>query len=146
MGAPAQLATGQPRPQAQGSRKQQLEPSPSYISSFVRECFTEDLCEVDFTQAIPAMQLLKVLEDRRRRELTSAIRRLSVDAAVLKGDGRGYQSSHPGLAEWIASMEARSKKVEALYTQVYIGLRRWVGSAFLEIPPQYTDRPSDTHQ
>ena len=126
MASPAQVARGQPRYQAQGSRKQQKEHSPSHVSSFVRECFTEDLCEVDFTQALHSLDLLKTLEDRRRRELSSAIRRLNVDPAILEQDRLGFQSSHPGISQWIASTEAKSKKVEALYTQVYIGLRRWV--------------------
>ena len=131
----AQVARGQPNHQVQERKHvpvQQHEPAPAYITSFVRECFTEDLCEVDFTQAITSLEYLRILEDKRRRELAAAVKRLSIDPAVLERDREGLQNSHPGIFEWIASTEAKSKKVEALYTQVYIGLRRWV--CYSELP------------
>ena len=100
---------------------------PSFITSFVRRVFTEDLCGVDFTQALTAMDYLKVLDDRKRRELAAALRRLDMDADLLsrgREELRGIANSK--LAEWLAAIDDRGKKVEALYTQVYIGLRRWV--------------------
>ncbi|MCJ1402197.1 hypothetical protein MMC11_005417 [Xylographa trunciseda] len=98
---------------------------PSFITSFVRRCFTEDLCLVDFTQALTALDYLKDLETRRKRELSFALRRLkiNVDAIDLERDDLAKRS--PSIAEWISSMEDKERKVEALYTQVYIGLRRW---------------------
>ena len=103
---------------------------PSFITSFVRRCFTEDLCLVDFTQALTALDYLKDLETRRKRELSAALRRLNinVDAIDVERDDRAKRS--PAIAEWISSMEDKERKVEALYTQVYIGLRRWVSASF----------------
>ena len=99
---------------------------PSFITSFVRRVFTEDLCLVDFTQALTAMDYLKVLDDRKRRELAAALRRLDVDAEMLGRSREELRSVNPRLADWISAIDDKGKKVEALYTQVYIGLRRWV--------------------
>ena len=101
---------------------------PSFITSFVRRCFTEDLCLVDFTQALTAMDYLKILDDRRKRELSAALRRLNVDATSLEQDRHVLNSTYPGILDWVSSMEDKSRKIEALYTQVYIGLRRWVST------------------
>ena len=99
---------------------------PSFITTFVRRVFTEDLCLVDFTQALTAMDYLKVLDDRKRRELAAALRRLDVDVDVLNRSHSEQRCHNQRLADWIAAMDERGKRVEALYTQVYIGLRRWV--------------------
>ena len=99
---------------------------PTFITSFVRRCFTEDLCMVDFTQALTAMDYLKDLETRRRRDLSKALQNLGLDKSVV--DERNGQSDimNPRMADWLNTMKDKNKKVEALYTQVYIGLRRWV--------------------
>ena len=101
---------------------------PVFITSFVRRCFTADLCLVDFTQALTAMDYLKDLENRRKRELTLALQRLDLDKSE---DGRTSpaMSNNPKIAEWVVSQQEKERKVEALYTQVYIGLRRWVRAA-----------------
>ena len=103
---------------------------PSFITSFVRRCFTEDLCMVDFTQALTAMDYLKDLDSRRRRELASALQRLGLDRGF--DDRRtGQHGQREKVSEWIKNMQDKERKVEALYTQVYIGLRRWVRFAYL---------------
>ena len=94
---------------------------PSFITSFVRRCFTADLCLVDFTQALTALDYLKDLENRRKRELRVALERLGVT-------GEDTLKKYPRVSEWTTTMENTDKKVEALYTQLYIGLRRWVSS------------------
>ena len=98
---------------------------PSFITSFVRRCFTTDLCLVDFTQALTAMDYLKDLENRRRRELTLALQRLELDQDLID-QPRGDISKNARISDWVQSMRDKERKVEALYTQVYIGLRRWV--------------------
>ena len=100
---------------------------PSFITSFVRRCFTEDLCLVDFTQALTALDYLKDLENRRKRELSAALHRLGIDKETFGKEREKLNERYPGLTEWVLSMEEKEKRVEALYTQVYIGLRRWVG-------------------
>ncbi|MCJ1461867.1 hypothetical protein MMC07_000466 [Pseudocyphellaria aurata] len=98
---------------------------PKFITSFVRRCFTDDLCLVDFTQALTALDYLKDLENRRKRELTLVLHRLGLDKDTLEQAGDAISRRHPKIAEWLLSMQTKEKKVEALYTQVYIGLRRW---------------------
>ena len=98
---------------------------PSFITSFVRRCFTEDLCMVDFTQALTAMDYLKDLDSRRRRELTAALQRLGLDKSMMD-EQNGYLKHNPRISEWVKGMQDKERKVEALFTQVYIGLRRWV--------------------
>jgi hypothetical protein len=130
MSSSAQVAVGQEKPlptiEPKNVRSRKHIPPMEFITDFVRKCFTEDLCEVDFTQSLTAMEYLRILEDQRRNEITAAIRRLSVEPRVLDRDRQNLQNNHPGISEWISSMEDKSRKVEALYTQVYVGLRRWV--------------------
>ena len=106
---------------------------PSFITSFVRRCFTEDLCLVDFTQALTALDYLKDLENRRKREISAAFHRLGIDKNSFGQDGTELNKKHPGIADWVMGMEDKERRVEALYTQVYIGLRRWV-SPFCSSP------------
>lgn len=101
---------------------------PTFVTSFVRRCFPEDICLVDFTQALTALDYLKDLETRRKRELSLAIRRLGVDMAALDRLGDASSRNSPKLIEWVLDMQAKEKKTEAYYTQMYIGLRRWVGA------------------
>ncbi|MCJ1436427.1 hypothetical protein MMC27_005806 [Xylographa pallens] len=98
---------------------------PSFITSFVRRCFTEDLCLVDFTQALTALDYLKDLETRRKRELSAALRRLNINVDAIDVERDDLAKRSPAIADWISSMEDKERRVEALYTQVYIGLRRW---------------------
>ena len=132
MSTPAQLAGERALPHsvlpAMGSATQQHDISSEYITSFVRQCFAEDLCEVDFNQATTAMDYLKIFENRRRTALATTVRSLSEEPVALERDAQGLQNAYPGLQQWIESMEAKSKRAEALYTQVYIGLRRWVSN------------------
>lgn len=107
---------------------------PAFITSFVRRCFTENLCQVDFTQALTAMDYLKDLETRRKRELSAALQRLGITADTTEQERDDMAKRSPAIAQWISSMEEKERRVEALYTQVYIGLRRWV-STFLYLKP-----------
>ena len=98
---------------------------PSFITTFVRRCFPIELCEVDFTQALTALDYLKDLENRRKRELTMALQRLGLNTATVEQAGGGI-GTNPKISDWVLSLQGKEKKVEALYSQVYIGLRRWV--------------------
>ena len=79
---------------------------------------------VDFTQALTAMDYLKDLDTRRRRELGAALQRLGLDKAVIDQRSGDIDAS-PRITAWVRVMQEKDRKVEALYTQVYIGLRRW---------------------
>ena len=56
-----------------------------------------------------------------------ALQRLGLDKARVEQAG-GETSKNPKISEWVLSLQGKEKKVEALYSQVYIGLRRWVGT------------------
>lgn len=98
---------------------------PSFVTSFVRRCFPQDLDQVDFPQALTSLDYLKDLEVRRRREVVAALDRLGVDRADL-GERAVLGRKYPGVLRWVIGIEEKERKVEALYTQVFLGLRRWV--------------------
>ena len=106
---------------------------PSFITSFVRRCFTTDLCLVDFTQALTALDYLKDLENRRKRELTQVLQRLGVDRETLVPTENDRRISNPKILEWVMQMQDKERRVEALYTQVYLGLRRWVSRVIVPV-------------
>lgn len=108
---------------------------PSFVTSFVRRCFPPELDQIDFPQALTALDYLKDLETRRRKEVIAALKRLGVDRDNLhERDQLGKK--YPGVLSWVTSIEDKERKVEALYTQVYIGLRRWVSQYLLSIASQ----------
>ena len=54
-----------------------------------------------------------------------ALQRLGIDTAIVEHAG-GEISKNAKISDWVLSMQNKENKVEALYSQVYIGLRRWV--------------------
>jgi hypothetical protein len=98
---------------------------PSFVISFVRRCFPTDLDQVDFPQALTAMEYLKDLEVRRRREVVAALDRLGVERGDI-GQKEVLGKKYPGVLRWVLAIEEKERTIEALYSQVYIGLRRWV--------------------
>ena len=100
---------------------------PTFVTSFVRKCFTPDLDQVDFPQALTALDYLKDLEVRRRREVVAALDRLGVERDDI-GQKEVLGKKYPGVLRWVLAMEEKERKIEAMYTQAYIGLRRWVQS------------------
>jgi hypothetical protein len=100
---------------------------PSFTTSFVRRCFCLDLAEVDFAQALTALDYLKDLQDRWKKEIDAAFRRLNVTA----DDARDPKNSelarqYPGVMAWYQEINGKARMIDFLYTQVYVGLRRWV--------------------
>ncbi|KAK6431081.1 hypothetical protein LTR95_012756 [Oleoguttula sp. CCFEE 5521] len=98
---------------------------PSFITSFVGKCFPVELVCVDFPQALTGLDYLKDLEHRRRREVQFAMSRLDIDRAAPPTDLE-LQTKYPGVARWLRGIDEKERKVETLYTQLYIGIRRWV--------------------
>lgn len=117
---------------------------PSFVTSFVRKCFPHELDQVDFPQALTALDYLKDLEVRRRREVVAALDRLGVDRADL-GERAVLGRKYPGVLQWVIGVEEKERKVEALYTQVFLGLRRWVRSSSCICDP-CTDSQLDSDQ
>ncbi|KAJ9353141.1 hypothetical protein DTO027B9_5393 [Paecilomyces variotii] len=97
---------------------------PSFVTSFLRRCFSPNIDEVDFPQALTGLDYLKDLETRRRKEVFAALKRLGLDRDDLCSKDE-LAKKYPGVLRWLESIEQNERKVEALYTQVYIGLRRW---------------------
>jgi hypothetical protein len=76
---------------------------------------------------LTGLDYLKDLETRRRREIAAAMDRLGVDSEMLYNDDTANLSNaYPGVSQWLKSTEDREAIVDALYTQIYIGLRRWI--------------------
>ena len=101
---------------------------PAFVTSFLHRCFTLELHLVDFPQSLTALDYLKDLETRRRKEIVNSLKRLKIDEGFLSsapGDDELSRWS-PSIADWLRSLEAKERKVDALYTQLYIALRRWV--------------------
>jgi hypothetical protein len=107
----------------------------SFITTFLRRCFPPRLPEVDFPQALTGLDYLKDLETRRRREVASAMARLDVDRETLDTDPEAFASQYPGVARWVKSIEEKERKIDALYTQLYIGIRRWIIINELKLAP-----------
>ncbi|KAL4926813.1 uncharacterized protein BDV17DRAFT_141703 [Aspergillus undulatus] len=96
---------------------------PSFVTSFLRRCFTPQLEDVDFPQALAGLDYLRDFETRRKKEVASALQRLGLQPERPDSE---LARRYPGVMTWIESIKARGCKVEALYTQIYIGLRRWI--------------------
>jgi len=106
---------------------------------------------VDFPQALTGLDYLKDIETRRRRESAAALGRLGIDKTALKKDSNELSKKPPGVAAWLKTTEASERKVDALYTQLYVALRRWVSpiTALLFcpcFPRTYTHHLPDPHQ
>lgn len=99
---------------------------PNFIISFVRRCFHEDLTLVDFPQGLAALDYLRDLEARRKREAAAALDRLGVGSNAIGAEMDSLAAEFPGVAQWVRNLEEKERKVEALYSQLYICLRRWV--------------------
>ena len=99
---------------------------PSFITAFVHRAFPSDLVQVDFPQALTALDYLKDLENRRRREVAAAMRRLNIDRQTLDSNSTEMADTPHHVLQWVQSMEGKERKIDSLYTQIYVGLRRWI--------------------
>lgn len=100
----------------------------SFICTFLRKCFPPNLLLVDFPQALTGLDYLKDLENKRKKEIHGAFERLGIDRASLKDDFKMAQLKrrHPHVVKWMDEIEVQERKVEALYTGLFVGIRRWV--------------------
>lgn len=57
----------------------------------------------------------------------AALDRLGIDRADL-GTQSVIGRKYPGVVRWVINIEDKERKIEALYTQVFLGLRRWVSN------------------
>ncbi|KAF2195308.1 hypothetical protein K469DRAFT_545605 [Zopfia rhizophila CBS 207.26] len=108
---------------------------PTFIVSFVSRCFHPDLALVDFPQALTALDYLKDLETRRRKEVAAAFERLGIRSDTVGTDSDGVFERYPGIALWVKHIEGKNKKAEAYYSQLFLGLRRWIMINELSLQP-----------
>ena len=87
---------------------------------------------MDFPQALTALDYLKDLEFRRRRDHEAALSRLGISAADLTNQLEGF---HTCIKDWAGHAETHERKIEALYSNLYVALRRWVLINELTIEP-----------
>jgi hypothetical protein len=104
---------------------------PAFIVNFVNRCFHASLQLVDFPQALTALDYLRDLETRRRKEMLAAFERVHVHPDTYEADMANMAEKFPGIALWVRNVEGKNRKAESYYAQLYLGLRRWVSL----IPP-----------
>lgn len=104
---------------------------PSFLTSFLRRCFTPELESVDFPQALAALGYLQDLDKRSKKELSAAMQRLNITREDLVGSKLAeLAQNYPNVVAWVETMLAKARTLEATYTQIYIALRRWVSTLF----------------
>ncbi|KAJ8115633.1 hypothetical protein OPT61_g2768 [Boeremia exigua] len=106
-----------------------LQPSslpPTFIVNFVSRCFHPDLNLVDFSQALTALDYLRDLENRRRKEMVAAFERLHIHPDSFESDLGHMAETFPGIALWVRNAETKNKKAENYYAQVWMSIRRWI--------------------
>lgn len=96
----------------------------AFTTSYIRRCFPAELDMVSFTQALTALDYLNDLDKRRRRDVAEAFNTVGVDSRTVNVDL--LASTSPECAAWVRDMLERDRKAESYFTQVYVGLRRWV--------------------
>ncbi|TKX21802.1 hypothetical protein C1H76_6299 [Elsinoe australis] len=98
---------------------------PAFITSFVRKCFASELSLVDFPQALTGLDYLKDLETRRCREMQAVCSRIGITLENVD-NAEDILKDHSEALEWYRTLEDKTRKVEAFYTQLYVALRRWI--------------------
>jgi hypothetical protein len=102
---------------------------PSFIISFVRRCFCLDLADVDFAQALTALDYTRDLQNRWKKETQAAFDRLNVSPAdVSDPENSELARDYPNVLEWYKELSIKARMIDFMYTQIYVGLRRWVSS------------------
>jgi hypothetical protein len=101
---------------------------PAFVTSFLERCFPMQLEFVDFPQSLTALDYLKDLEMRRRKQLAYALQRHGIDRNILETaqSSEDLQQWYPAVTDWVSALDQKEKKADKLYTQLYIALRRWV--------------------
>jgi hypothetical protein len=99
---------------------------PTFIVSFVGRIFPPSLSLVDFPQALTALDYLRDLDTRRRKEMTLAFSRVHIQPDTMDSDIETISERYPGIALWAKNLESKSKKAEVHYAKLWLGVRRWV--------------------
>ncbi|KAF2001434.1 hypothetical protein P154DRAFT_169662 [Amniculicola lignicola CBS 123094] len=108
---------------------------PAFIVSFVSRVFHPSLSLVDFPQALTALDYLRDLETRRRKEVAAAFDRLGIHADSFATDVDDVAERYPGVALWAKNIQGKNKKAEGHYAHLYMGVRRWIMINELSLQP-----------
>ncbi|KAH7081719.1 hypothetical protein BKA63DRAFT_217025 [Paraphoma chrysanthemicola] len=108
---------------------------PTFIVNFVNRCFHPTLQLVDFPQALTALDYLRDLETRRRKEMMAAFERVHIHGESYDSDMENMAEKFPGIALWVRNVEGKNKKAESYYAQLWLGLRRWIMINELSMQP-----------
>lgn len=108
---------------------------PSFIINFVSRVFPPSLTLVDFPQALAALDYLRDLDNRRRKEMIAAFARVEIQAESFNADVEKIAERYPGIALWAKNLEGKNKKAEHHYAKLWLGLRRWILINELSLQP-----------
>jgi hypothetical protein len=114
---------------------------PAFIVNFVTRTFMPEPSDVDWSQALTALDYLKDLETRRRREMATTFENLDVHRDTWEADMARVAEKAPGIALWINNLEGKNRKADSYYAQIWLGLRRWVNSLPNPHQATWTNRP-----
>ncbi|KAI7977357.1 hypothetical protein EIK77_004773 [Talaromyces pinophilus] len=105
-----------------------------FTMSFVRRVFADNLEHVDFPQALTALDYLKNLESRRKKEILAAFDSLDVEWSISPSqtirvseiNKQDLREKYPGVVRWIESIEAKEREAVSIYIKMCLSLRRWL--------------------
>lgn len=96
------------------------------LLKFLRGCFTENSDEVDFNQALSAIDWMRDLHIRWKKGFDSALAALGITRTDLETLDHGQLAAKfPTSIGWLWDMFAKAHNLEAMYGQLYLNLRRW---------------------
>ncbi|KAF2687932.1 hypothetical protein K458DRAFT_294992 [Lentithecium fluviatile CBS 122367] len=108
---------------------------PTFMVSFVGKTFVPSLSLVDFPQALTALDYLRDLETRRRKEMVAAFSRVHIEPETFDSDIETISEKYPGIALWAKNLEGKNKKAEVHYAKLWLGVRRWIMINELSLQP-----------
>ncbi|KAJ6020617.1 hypothetical protein N7540_006121 [Penicillium herquei] len=99
---------------------------PSLLVSYIRRCFVSEVDKVDFQHAMLAIDYLKDLNNRWKKEFEKALETLSITRTdIVDPINSPLSRKFPGNMAWVEKMFLMARDLEVFYTQIYLGLRRW---------------------
>ena len=108
---------------------------PTFITNFLRKCFPYELELVDFPQALTALDYLKDLDVRRKRELAASLQRLGVKKESFQHNTEGLGIRDARIATFVNNQLEGERKIESYYARLYVAIRRWILINELSLQP-----------
>ncbi|KAJ5724118.1 hypothetical protein N7488_002153 [Penicillium malachiteum] len=109
---------------------------PSFLVSYIRRTFTSDVGRIDFPHAMYAIDYVRDLDLRYKKEFDKALRTLCITRAdVVDPVNSSLARKFPGNMAWVEKMYLVSRDLETLYTQLYLGMRVWTLANAMMLDP-----------